>query len=56
MKDVSPLEAIIYNEGERLIPHVTHDHDEFVRHRSSYVFWRAIVDLTSRGSASAASR
>lgn len=35
---LSPLEAVIYNEGERLIPYVTHDHDELVRHRSSYVF------------------
>ena len=45
MRDLRPLEAIIYNEGERLIPYVTHEQDEFVRHRSSYVFWRGIVEL-----------
>lgn len=45
MRELSPLEATIYNEGERLIPHVTHNHDELVRHRSSYVFWRAIIEL-----------
>jgi SAM-dependent methyltransferase len=45
MRELGPLETIIYNEGERLIPYVTHNHNELVRHRSSYVFWRAIVEL-----------
>lgn len=47
--DLNPLEAIIYNEGERLIPNVTHNHNELVRHRSSYVFWRAVVELDLPG-------
>jgi SAM-dependent methyltransferase len=45
MQELSALEEIIYNGGERLIPGVTHDRAELVRHRSSYVFWRAIMDL-----------
>jgi SAM-dependent methyltransferase len=42
------LEAAIYNDGERLIPGVTHDRAELVRHRSSYVFWRAVIELDCR--------
>jgi SAM-dependent methyltransferase len=38
------LEGVIYNEGERLIPGVTHDRAELIRHRSSYVFWRDIIN------------
>ena len=34
----------IYNEGERLIPGVTHDMLEVVRHKTSYDFFRAIID------------
>jgi hypothetical protein len=34
----------IYNGGERLIPGVTHDMLEVVRHKTSYDFFRAIID------------
>lgn len=35
----------IFNEGERLIPGVTHDIKELIRHRSSYMFMKKIIDL-----------
>ena len=38
------LEKAIYNEGERLIPFVTHDMAEVVRHKSSYAFFRMVID------------
>jgi SAM-dependent methyltransferase len=44
MKKLTHEETIIYNEGERLIPGVTHDIAEFVRHRSSYMFFRKIIE------------
>lgn len=34
---------IVYNEGERLIPFVTHAEDEVVRHFSSYDFFAKII-------------
>lgn len=40
---LSKEEAKIYNEGERLIPGVTHDDLELIRHRSSYYFWYNII-------------
>jgi SAM-dependent methyltransferase len=43
-KRLTPIEEIIYNEGERLIPGVTHDRKEFVRHRSSYEFFRRVIE------------
>jgi SAM-dependent methyltransferase len=45
VSELTGIEAIIYNEGERLIPGVTHDRAELVRHRSSYVFWRRIIEI-----------
>ena len=45
MRELTELEGLIYNDGERLIPGITHDCAEEVRHRSSYVFWRAIIEL-----------
>ncbi len=52
-KRLTPLEEIIYNEGERLIPGVTHDRQEFVRHRSSYEFFCRVIeaDLALAGAA-----
>ena len=44
MKQFTPLEKAIYNAGERLIPGVTHDLAEVVRHRSSYVFFRKVIE------------
>ncbi|NDJ62771.1 MAG: methyltransferase domain-containing protein [Chloroflexi bacterium] len=43
MSTLSEFEARVYNAGERLIPGVTHDVGEFLRHRASYAFWRAII-------------
>jgi len=34
---------VIYNEGERLIPFVTHNEDEVIRHFSSYDFFAKII-------------
>jgi SAM-dependent methyltransferase len=52
MRSLTPVEEAIYNEGERLIPEVTHDTAELIRHRSSYVFFRKVIenDLRSRRS------
>lgn len=41
---LTPLERAIYNEGERLIPWITHGALEVVRHTSSYVFFRMIIE------------
>ena len=40
---LSDLETLIYNNGERLIPNVTHARDELVRHKSSYLFFYRII-------------
>lgn len=37
-------EFIIHNDGERLIPGITHTRDELIRHRSSYLFFRRIIE------------
>lgn len=52
MKELSPLEKKIHNAGERLIPGVTHDILELVRHRSSYLFFRQVIehDMATRAS------
>ncbi len=34
----------IYNDGERLVPGETHDRAEIVRHKSSYQFFRKIIE------------
>lgn len=49
-KQLTPLEEKIYNDGERLIPGVTHDLMEVIRHKSSYDFFRMVIeaDLTGR--------
>jgi SAM-dependent methyltransferase len=41
---LTPLERAIYNEGERLIPWLTHDAPEVVRHTSSYAFFRMVIE------------
>lgn len=50
-KKLTHLEEIIANDGERLIPGVTHDLAEVVRHRSSYIFFCEVIrrDLTIIG-------
>lgn len=45
MRNLTEEERNIYNEGERLIPGLTHDISEVIRHRSSYVFWKRIIEL-----------
>ena len=45
MRVLSTLEKKIYNSGERLIPKITHDFSELVRHMSSYLFFRRMIDL-----------
>lgn len=41
---LTPLERSIYNEGERLIPWLTHGSQEVVRHTSSYEFFRRVIE------------
>src|SRR5436305_3488338 len=41
---LSAVEERIYNQGERLIPGVTHDTAEVVRHKSGYQFFRKIIE------------
>lgn len=50
-KELSPIERIIYNEGERLIPGVTHHRKEHVRHRSSYEFFCRVIEADRARSA-----
>jgi len=44
MNKLTPQQQLIYNDGERLIPGLTHDLDEEIRHRSSYRFFRKIIE------------
>ena len=39
------IEWKVYNKGERLIPKVTHDIGELIRHESSYSFFKKIIEL-----------
>jgi len=41
---LSDLHKKLYNEGERLIPGISHDMLEVIRHKSSYDFFRSIID------------
>jgi 2-polyprenyl-3-methyl-5-hydroxy-6-metoxy-1,4-benzoquinol methylase len=41
---LSPLEEAVFNEGERLIPERSHEEKETERHKSSYRFFRHIID------------
>lgn len=45
LRKLRPLEEKIYNAGERLIPGVTHDVAESVRHRNSYLFFRQVIEI-----------
>ena len=49
MNKLTRTEEIIFNNGERLIPRVTHDLNELIRHRSSYLFFKEVIskDLSS---------
>jgi len=35
---------VIYNAGERLVPGETHDREELIRHKSSYRFFRRVIE------------
>jgi len=37
------LQELMYNEGERLVPYVSHDDAELIRHRSSYAFFHDVI-------------
>jgi SAM-dependent methyltransferase len=41
---LTPIEKIIYNNGERLVFGKSHYIEEDIRHRSSYVFFRKIIE------------
>ena len=44
MNRLTKQQELIYNAGERFIPGVTHELDEEIRHRSSYCFFRKIIE------------
>lgn len=44
LNPLSPLEQQLANHGERLVPKVITD-PEVIRHKSSYVFFKKIIDL-----------
>ena len=43
-KPLTPIENIIYNNGERLVFGKSHYIDEDIRHRSSYIFFKKIIE------------
>ncbi len=43
-KPLTPLEKIIYNNGERLVFGKSHYIGEDIRHRSSYIFFKNIIE------------
>jgi 2-polyprenyl-3-methyl-5-hydroxy-6-metoxy-1,4-benzoquinol methylase len=51
MRELTPQEELIYNDGERHIPGITHDREEFTRNLSSYIFFRKVIqqDLQTIG-------
>jgi SAM-dependent methyltransferase len=44
MFELNSQETAIYNAGERLIPGVTHNLSEEIRHRSSYHFFKKMIE------------
>lgn len=44
MFELDTQETAIYNAGERLIPGVTHNLSEEIRHRSSYEFFKKVIE------------
>jgi len=43
-ENLSEIELIIRNNDERIIPRITHDNQELIRHRSSYMFFKKIIE------------
>jgi 2-polyprenyl-3-methyl-5-hydroxy-6-metoxy-1,4-benzoquinol methylase len=41
---MNKLQRRIYNEGERLVPYISHDESELIRHRSSYAFFHQVIN------------
>lgn len=44
MRTLTPDETAIYNDGERLLPGITHSLEELVRHQSSYEFFKRVIE------------
>lgn len=42
---MNELQKLMYNDGERLVPYVSHGENELIRHRSSYAFFHAVIAL-----------
>lgn len=40
---MNKLQQLMYNEGERLVPYVSHGDNELIRHRSSYAFFHKVI-------------
>lgn len=45
---MNKLQELIYNDGERLVPYVSHDEQELIRHRSSYAFFHSVIERDLR--------
>jgi len=43
-KKLNDQEKKIFNAGERLIPGMTHDYKELIRHRKSYEYFKKIIE------------
>lgn len=41
---LSEEEVVIYNDGERLLPGITHSMEELIRHQSSYEFFISVIE------------
>ncbi len=44
MRTLTPEEELLYNQGERLLPGITHSLEELVRHQSSYEFFKRVIE------------
>ena len=41
---MTELEEAVYNNGERLVPHKSHNQQEYIRHRNSYEFFCQVIE------------
>jgi len=44
MRPLTADEELLYNDGERLLPGITHSLEELVRHQSSYEFFKRVIE------------
>jgi protein-L-isoaspartate O-methyltransferase len=51
---MNKLESKLYNNGERLVPYVSHNEGELVRHRSSYAFFYNVINYDQKSTSSKA--